>query len=166
MSRPKSYHAWYPQEGQCLPAQPPSCPTLPVPVPRQNARSGAVWTTPLVPGSRDSTVDGACGGLLGRTCSLGGSGAGCAYVPSLSAVSSSLRPHGLYVAQQAPLSMGFSRQEPWSGSPCPPLGGLPDQGIKPASPALAGEFFTTEPSGKPSNDGYMLLGICPSPWSV
>ena len=54
------------------------------------------------------------------------------------------------VAHQAPLSMGFSRQEYWSGLPCPPLGDVPYPGVKPvspASPALAGGFFTTEPSG-------------------
>ena len=38
--------------------------------------------------------------------------------------------------------MGFSRQEYWSGLPCPP-GNHPDPGIEPASPVLAGEFFTT-----------------------
>ena len=37
------------------------------------------------------------------------------------------------VAHQAPLSMGFSRQEHWSGLPCPPPGNLPDPGIKPIS---------------------------------
>ena len=50
------------------------------------------------------------------------------------------------VAHQAPLSMGFSRQEYWSGLPCSPPGNLPDPGIEPAfllSPALAGGFFTT-----------------------
>ena len=40
------------------------------------------------------------------------------------------------VARQAPLSMGFSRQEYWSGVPFPPPGDLPDPGIKPRSPAL------------------------------
>ena len=50
-------------------------------------------------------------------------------------------------ARQAPLSMGFSRQEYWSGLPCPPPGGLPDPGIEPRSPALEGEFFTIEPPG-------------------
>ena len=48
------------------------------------------------------------------------------------------------VAHQAPLPMGFSRQEYWSGLPCPPPGGLPNPGIEPLSlmsPALAGEFF-------------------------
>ena len=39
------------------------------------------------------------------------------------------------VAHQAPLSMGFSRQEYWSGLPCPPPGDLPSPGIKPMSPA-------------------------------
>ena len=50
------------------------------------------------------------------------------------------------VALQAPLSVGFSRQEYWSGFPCPPLGDLPAPRIKPVSltsPALAGGFFTT-----------------------
>ena len=53
------------------------------------------------------------------------------------------------VARQAPLSMGFSRQEYWSGLPFPSPGDLSDPGIEPASPALAGGFFTTEPPGKP-----------------
>ena len=47
------------------------------------------------------------------------------------------------VTCQTPLSMGFSRQEYWSGLPWPPPGDLPEPGIKPASPALAGGFFTT-----------------------
>ena len=50
------------------------------------------------------------------------------------------------VAHQASLSMGFSRQESWSGLPCPPPGGnLPNPGMEPASlrpPALPGRFFT------------------------
>ena len=53
------------------------------------------------------------------------------------------------VACHAPLSMEFSRQENWSGLPCPPPGDLPDPGIKLApliSPALADELFTTNPS--------------------
>ena len=55
------------------------------------------------------------------------------------------------VAHQAPLSMGFSRQEYWSGLPFPSPGDLPDTGIKPVSPALVGRFFTTAPPGKPIN---------------
>ena len=46
------------------------------------------------------------------------------------------------VAFQAPLSMGFSRQEYWSGLPFPPPGDLLDPGIEPMSPALASGFFT------------------------
>ena len=53
------------------------------------------------------------------------------------------------VAQMAPLSMGFPRHEYWSGLPFPPPGHLPDPGTEPASPALAGGFFTAEPPGKP-----------------
>ena len=58
-------------------------------------------------------------------------------------MSDSLQP---YVARQVPLSMGFSRQEYWSGLPYPPPGDLPNPGIEPmsfTSPALAGRFFTT-----------------------
>ena len=53
------------------------------------------------------------------------------------------------VAHQTPRSMGFSRQEYWSGLPIPPSGELPNPGTEPLSPALAGGFFTTEPPGKP-----------------
>ena len=54
------------------------------------------------------------------------------------------------VALQAPLSMGFSRQEDWSGLPCPPAGDLPDLGIeRHVAPILADRFFTAEPLGKP-----------------
>ena len=55
----------------------------------------------------------------------------------------------LTVACQPPLSMGFPRQEYWSGLPFPSPGDLPNPGIHPASPALAGGFFTTKPPGKP-----------------
>ena len=54
------------------------------------------------------------------------------------------------VALQAPLSMGFLRQEYWSGLPFPFPGDLPDSEGEPMSPALAGGFFTTEPPGKPA----------------
>ena len=52
------------------------------------------------------------------------------------------------VAHQAPLSMGFSRQEYWSGLPFPSPGNLPDPGIKPGSPALQADSLPFEPSGK------------------
>ena len=56
------------------------------------------------------------------------------------------------VAHQAPLSMGFFRQEYWNKLPFPPPGDVPDPGIEfasPESPALVRGFFTTEPLGKP-----------------
>ena len=55
------------------------------------------------------------------------------------------------VAHQAPLSMGFPKQEYWSGLPFPSSGDLSDPGIEPTSlmaPALAGRLLTTEPPGK------------------
>ena len=58
------------------------------------------------------------------------------------------------VARQTPLSVGFSRQEYWSGLPFPTIGDLPNPEIETmslASPALVGGFFTIEPSGKPLN---------------
>ena len=54
------------------------------------------------------------------------------------------------VAYQAPLSMGFSRQEYWSELPFPSPGDLPDPGIKPGSPALQADSLPTEPLGKPN----------------
>ena len=71
------------------------------------------------------------------------------------------------VAHQVSLSMEFSRQEYWNGLPLPSPGDLPDPGIEPAflaSPALAGGFFTTEPSEKPRfsvyNPKILLLYRC------
>ena len=52
------------------------------------------------------------------------------------------------VAHQAPLSMGFSRQEYWSGLPFPSPGDLPDPGIKPSSPALQADSLPNELRGK------------------
>ena len=61
------------------------------------------------------------------------------------------------------LSMGFSRQEYWSGLPCPPPGGLPNPGIKPkslTSPALAGGFSTTSITWEAHNKMYFTLNLC------
>ena len=52
------------------------------------------------------------------------------------------------VAYQAPPSMGFSRQEYWSGLPCPSPGDLPDRGIEPRSPAFQADTLTSESPGK------------------
>ena len=76
------------------------------------------------------------------------------------------------VANQAPLSMEFSRQEYWSRLPFPGLGDLPDPANEPVSPALTGGFFfffTTKPPGKPYtlyrvkqiyNDIYIRISPC------
>ena len=55
----------------------------------------------------------------------------------------------LILCNQASLSMGFSRQEYWSGLPCPPPGDLPDPGIEPRSPALQADSLPYELPGKP-----------------
>ena len=60
-------------------------------------------------------------------------------------MSDSLATPGTVACQALP--MGFPRQEYWSGLPFPSLD-LPDPGIEPMSPALAGGFFTAEPAGK------------------
>ena len=52
------------------------------------------------------------------------------------------------VARQAPLSMGFSRQEYWNGLPFPPPGDLPDPRIEPMTPTLQASSFLSEPAGK------------------
>ena len=61
------------------------------------------------------------------------------------------------LARQAPLSMGFSRQEYWRGLPCLPPGDIVNPGIKPwslMSPALAGRFFTTSATWEPPSEGH------------
>jgi len=60
-----------------------------------------------------------------------------------------LRTFELYVACWTPLSMGFPRQEYWSGLPFPPPGYLSDLGIEPMVPTLVGRVFTAEAPGKP-----------------
>ena len=61
------------------------------------------------------------------------------------------------VVHQAPLPVGFSRQEYWSGLPFPSPGHSPNPGNKPPSPASAGGFFTTEPPRKPITSLLLLL---------
>ena len=59
------------------------------------------------------------------------------------------------VAYKAPLSVEFSRQEYWNGSPFPSLGHLPKPGIEPGLPALQADALPSEPPEKPV---YMLVG--------
>ena len=89
--------------------------------------------------------------------------------PVASVMSNSLRPYGLWtVAHQALLFMEFSRQEYWSGLPCPPLENLPDPGIEPASPALQADSLLLNhwrspisyvDLGKLLNPLYLILEI-------
>ena len=67
------------------------------------------------------------------------------------------------VALQVPLSMGFSRQEYWSGLPCLPPGDLPNPGVVPMSPALQADCLPSEPPGKPSSSSRCLATkLCPT----
>ena len=66
------------------------------------------------------------------------------------------------VTRQALLSVGFPRQEYESGLPFPSPGDLPNSGVEPESPALAGGFFTAEPPGKPQlphGGGYLAYAL-------
>ena len=86
----------------------------------------------------------------------------CCAVLSLSVMSDSLWPYGPQPARLL-CPWGFSRQEYWSGLPCPPPGDLPDPEIKPRSPALQPDSLPSEPPGKPKNTGVgnpsLLQGI-------
>ena len=63
------------------------------------------------------------------------------------------------IARQAPLSMGFSRQEYWSGLPCPSPGGLPNPGIEPRTLILQTDSLLSEILGKPKNTGVGSLSL-------
>ena len=68
------------------------------------------------------------------------------------------------VAHQSPLSMGFPREEYWRGLPLPSSRDLLDSEVEPASPALGGGLFATEPPGKHSERSYSRGyggGVCP-----
>ena len=75
---------------------------------------------------------------------LGGGGGGLVTKSCLTLVTSWVAAH------QAPLSMGLSRQEQWSGLPFPSLGDLPDPGTEPRSPALQADSLLTELPGEPN----------------
>ena len=76
---------------------------------------------------------------------------------SHSVVSESLWPHGLYVAHQAPLSLGFPRQEYWRGLPFPSPGDLPDPEVEPTCPASQADSLPSEPPRKRSYTVYAYL---------
>ena len=79
------------------------------------------------------------------------------------------------VAHQAPPSMGFSRQEYWSGLPFPSPGDLPNPGIEPRSPTLQADALTSEPPGKTKDKGTKVkvkvkllsrVRLFETPWTV
>ena len=74
----------------------------------------------------------------------------------IAVLSNSSRPH---LTRQAPLFMGFSKQEYWSGLPCAPPGDLPNPGIEPRSPALQADSLPAEPQGKPKNTWESSLSL-------
>ena len=78
---------------------------------------------------------------------------------SCSVAFDSLRPYGLTVACQAPLSIGFSRQEYGSGLPFPPPGDLPNPGTECISfvSCMGGGFFYADPLGKPIDSSVCML---------
>ena len=87
---------------------------------------------------------------IGRVVNINGAGLGLVAQPCPTLC------NPMTVARQAPLSMGFSRKEYWTGLSCPSPGGLPDPGIKPRSPALQADFLPSEPQGKPNVNGGSL----------
>ena len=72
----------------------------------------------------------------------------CCAILSCSIMSNSVRPHGLQPARLL-CPRGFSRQEYWSGLPCPPPGDLPNPGIEPRSTSLQGDSLLSKLAGKP-----------------
>ena len=117
-------------------------------IPGWNPDCMTIVGSPSVCGYKNSVRSYTCRAVL-RVC--------CA--ESLSHVWLSMTPWT--IAHQAPLSMGFSRQEYWSGLPCPSPGHLPYPGIKPESlmsPALQVDSFPAEPPRKPS--WFLLFRNC------
>ena len=85
-----------------------------------------------------------------------------ASVSTVVSVSRSVMPDSVTlwtVARQAPLFMGFSRQEYWSGKLLLSAGDLPDPGIEPGSPALQADSLLSEPPGKPKTHMYINRSI-------
>ena len=78
-------------------------------------------------------------------------------------MSNSVGPYGLNSTCQAPLSLGFSSQEYWSGLPSPPPGDLPKPGIEPMSLSLlhwqGGRFITTSAASEAQSEIYIYLNI-------
>ena len=83
---------------------------------------------------------------------------GCTESDTTEATYQQLRPPWT-VARQAPLSMGFFRQEYWRVLPLPSPGDLPNPGIEPISPPVQADSLPSEPPGKPKNTGVGSLSL-------
>ena len=105
----------------------------------ENPRDGGAWWAAVCGVSQSQTVAEAELLLIHSTSCY------CCLVAKLCPT---LRPHGLLLTRLLCL-WGFSRQEYWSGFPCPSPGDLPNPGIKPRSPALQVDSLPSEPLGKP-----------------
>ena len=79
-------------------------------------------------------------------------------VLSQSVMSDSLQPHRLQ-STRILCPWGYSRQEYWSGLPCPPPGDISNPGIEPRSPPLQADSLLSEPPGKPKNTGVGSLSL-------
>ena len=115
---------------------------------RMDVQGRWIWEWESIPGKENSWVKMWRPEITQHTCAQGIHV--CMCIQSLSRVWLFVIPWT--VAHQAPLSMGFPRQEYWRGLPFPPPGDLPNPGIELATlevPALEGKFFTTEPPGNP-----------------
>ena len=85
----------------------------------------------------------------------------CAVLCLVSQLCLTPQPHGLQLARLL-CPCGFSRQEYWSGLPCPPPGDLSNPGIKPRSPALQADLLPSELPGQPKNTGVGSLSLLQS----
>ena len=119
------------------------------------------WCQYRVPGERAPVREHASDLCLHHVCTYP-----VLFLLSHSAVSASF-PTPWTLACQALLSVGFPRQEYWSGLPLTSPGDLPNPGTEPISLALADRFFTSEPTGKTLHASYKPKQIIgPSPGSV
>ena len=130
-----------PEKGPCLYTHSPGkLPHLNDPQPPRSAQGGHSYSSPVRGTISPSTYSPVEPSLLTRS-------SVCVY-QSLSHVRLFATPWT--AAHQAPLSMGFSRQQYWNGWPCPPPGDLPDPGIEPTSPTFGQIFYHLSHQGNPT----------------
>ena len=123
--------------------------SLPMGFPKQEYQSGLPFPSPGdLP---DTEIKPASLALTGRFFTPGPPGKPCDYSESEITQPCLTLCYPMDYSQQAPASMGFSRQEYWSGLPFPSPGDLPNPGIEPGSPALQTDASPYKPPGKPKS---------------